>query len=98
MCDDYQNATKLLPLISKHRADNTADWRIICIALKNCGVPYEIFESWSLTPKYQDKYQIRRAWQNIIYLGKGAVGKFYAKNLFNSLEPLEHLAVQVGST
>ena len=65
MCDDYQNATKLLPLISKHRADNTADWRIICIALKNCGVPYEIFESWSLTPKYQDKYQIRRAWQNL---------------------------------
>ena len=79
MCDDYQNAAKLLPLISKHRADNTDDWRIICIALKNCGVPYEIFESWSLTPKYQDKYQIRRAWQNLT--GNYSIGTlcYYAK-------------------
>ena len=79
MCDDYQNAAKLLPLISKHRADNTADWRIICIALKNCGVPYEIFETWSLTPKYQDKYQIRRAWQNLT--GNYSIGTlcYYAK-------------------
>ena len=32
--DDCQNAMLLLPLISRQRADNTADWRIICIALK----------------------------------------------------------------
>ncbi|MBE6365571.1 MAG: winged helix-turn-helix transcriptional regulator [Lentisphaerae bacterium] len=58
MNDDYQNAIRLLPLIGRHRADDTSDWRTICIALKNCGVPYEVFEEWSLTPKYQDKYQI----------------------------------------
>ena len=79
MCDDYQNAMRLLPLISRQRADNTADWRTICIALKNCGVPYEIFESWSLTSKYQDKYQIRRAWQNLNGNYSIATLVFYAK-------------------
>ena len=61
----YHDAITLLPLISKKYADNTADWRAVCIALKNCGVPYELFENWSLTSRYQDKFQIRMAWQNL---------------------------------
>ena len=79
MSDDYHNAIRLLPLISRSRADNTADWRTVCIALKNCGVPYELFENWSLTSRYQDRYQIRRAWQNLS--GNYSVGTlcYYAK-------------------
>ena len=65
MNTDRQNALRLLPLINHQRAEETASWQSICIALKNCGVPYEIFEQWSLTGKYHDLNQIRRAWKNL---------------------------------
>ena len=94
MNDDYQNAIRLLPLIGRHRADDTSDWRTICIALKNCGVPYEVFEEWSLTPKYQDKYQIRRAWQNLT--GNYAIGTlcYYAKLDHGVLPELSHSGIR----
>ena len=79
MNNDYQSAMSVLPLIDKRRADDTRAWNAICIALKNCGVPYDVFEQWSLTTRYQDKNQIRRAWQNLN--GNHTIGTllFYAK-------------------
>ncbi len=65
MNTDCQNALKLLPFINRHRAEETSAWRSICVALKNCGVPYDVFEQWSLTGKYHDRNQIRRAWENL---------------------------------
>ena len=65
MNTDRQNALRLLPFINHQRTEETASWQSICIALKNCGVPYEIFEQWSLTGKYHDRNQIRRAWKNL---------------------------------
>ena len=79
MNNDYQSAMSVLPLINKRRADDTRAWNAICIVLKNCGVPYDVFEQWSLTTRYQDKNQIRRAWQNLN--GNHTIGTllFYAK-------------------
>ena len=65
MTENSRIAAELLGLISKSRADVTSDWSAVCIALKNCQVPYELFENWSLTSRYQDKYQIKRAWNNL---------------------------------
>lgn len=65
MNNDAQNALSLLPLIDRRHADDTSAWQSICIALKNCGVPYEVFEQWSLTDRYRDRKQIRRAWENL---------------------------------
>ncbi|MBR2631832.1 MAG: PriCT-2 domain-containing protein [Lentisphaeria bacterium] len=65
MTENSRIAAELLALISKSRADVTSDWSAVCIALKNCQVPYQLFENWSLTSRYQDKYQIKRAWNNL---------------------------------
>ena len=65
MNNDAQSAMTLLPLIDRRYADDTSAWQSICIALKNCGVPYEAFERWSLTDRYRDRKQIRRAWENL---------------------------------
>ena len=79
MTNDYQSAMSVLPLINKGRADDTQAWQSICIALKNCGVPYEVFENWSITSRHQDRNQIRRAWENLN--GNHTIGTlcYYAK-------------------
>ena len=87
MNNDCQRAMQLLPLISRRRAEDNASWMSICIALKNCGVPYEVFEKWSLTGKYCDRNQIRRAWQNL--RGDHSIGTlcYYAHQDFGRLPP-----------
>ena len=79
MNNDAQSAMSLLPLIDRSRADDTSAWQAICIALKNCGVPYEEFERWSMTDRHRDRKQMRRAWDNL--RGTHTIGRlcYYAK-------------------
>ncbi len=74
-----ENAVELLRSIDRSRADDNESWQSICIALKNLGVPYEVFEAWSLTSRHHDRQQIRRAWANL--RGRHSIGTlcYYAK-------------------
>ncbi len=74
-----ENAVEILRSIDRSRADDNQAWQSICIALKNLGVPYEVFEAWSLTGRHHDRQQIRRAWANL--RGNHSMGTlcYYAK-------------------